>query len=115
MDKVRRTVNRINDPEEVALRSEAAGFFREDPMLRIGFHEFSHDGGFGSLVGNFKLIAILSGAGDFTRSKAGGLGGGGDECVERRRGGRHWDDAQWLKRNRRRGHPQRHSAYSERS
>ena len=51
MDKVRRTVNRVNDPEEVALGTEAAGFFREDPMLRIGFHEFSHDGGFGSLVG----------------------------------------------------------------
>ena len=52
MHEVERAVDRINDPEVVALGgADAAGFFRQNGVIWIGVLQAVDDGGFGGAVG----------------------------------------------------------------
>ena len=94
MDEIGRPVDRIDDPEVVALGvADAARFFGQNGMVRIGIAKLVDDGFFGRAVGggdeivggfvfNAKKIPIVGGAGDFSRGAAGGLDGGGNESFE---------------------------------
>ena len=90
MHEVERAVDRINDPEVVALGgADAAGFFRQNGVIGIGVLQAVDDGGFGGAVGggheivdglvfNFEGVEARGGAGDFRGGATGGLDGDGD-------------------------------------